>query len=83
MPCLVSKDTALFGTEAFKDFIKVCYVFQDEWTYMHELMSAGMKQQWVQPHVSRVYSMHEAPQAHCDIMNTKSALGKIILKIDK
>lgn len=56
---------------------------EEEWTEMHEMMSQGMKDQWVQPHVSRIYPMHEMPQAHDDIMNTQSSLGKIILKIDK
>ncbi|XP_045209318.2 quinone oxidoreductase-like [Mercenaria mercenaria] len=55
---------------------------QGEWTEMHELMAEGMQQQWVQPHISKIYPMHEATQAHENIIKTKAALGKIILKVE-
>lgn len=53
----------------------------EEWEEMHAGIRDGMSAGWLKPHIGRTYSLENAPQAHDDIINTKGATGKIIIKI--
>jgi len=57
----------------------ICY--QEEWEEMHAGIQAGMAAGWINPHVGKSYTLDQAPQAHKDIMETKSAQGKLIFTL--
>ncbi|XP_069121373.1 quinone oxidoreductase-like [Argopecten irradians] len=48
---------------------------------MHAGIREGMSAGWLQPHIGHAYCLEDAPQAHNDIINTKGATGKIIIKM--
>ncbi|OWF37409.1 quinone oxidoreductase-like [Mizuhopecten yessoensis] len=53
----------------------------EEWDQMHAGIKKGMAAGWLKPHIGHTYTLEQAPQAHDDIINTKGATGKLILKI--
>ncbi|XP_033732342.1 quinone oxidoreductase-like [Pecten maximus] len=53
----------------------------EEWEQMHAGIREGMSAGWLKPHIGHTYTLEQAPQAHNDIINTKGATGKLILKI--
>ncbi|XP_060085056.1 quinone oxidoreductase-like [Ylistrum balloti] len=53
----------------------------EEWKQMHAGIKDGMTEGWLKPHIGHAYSLDEAAQAHNDIINTKGATGKLILKL--
>ena len=46
---------------------------------MNSMISAGLQLGWLEPKVSRVYSLGEAATAHYDILNNQGTTGKLVL----
>lgn len=44
---------------------------------------AGIESGWVNPVINREYAMEEAQQVHYDIIHSKGAKGKLVLKVGK
>ena len=55
-------------------------MLQEEWAESAEAVVKHQSEGWLQPVTSKEYSMSEVPQAHIDIINTKSACGNLIIK---
>jgi len=52
---------------------------EDEWSEMHDSIAEGMKEGWLQPHINKEYSLDDAPQAHHDVINSATTLGKRVI----
>jgi hypothetical protein len=44
-------------------------------------MVAGIEAGWVNPVINREYSMEEVQQVHFDIVHSKGAKGKLVIKV--
>ena len=44
---------------------------------------AGIEAGWVDPVINREYAMEEVQQVHYDIIHSKGAKGKLVLRVDK
>lgn len=44
-------------------------------------VAGGMRDGWIKPHIGKVYSLEEAPNAHEDIINNKGTQGRLIFKV--
>jgi len=44
---------------------------------------AGIEAGWVDPVINREYAMEEVHQVHYDIIHSKGAKGKLVLRVDK
>ena len=42
---------------------------------------AGIEAGWVNPVINREYSMNEVANVHIDIINSKGAKGKLVLRV--
>jgi len=52
-----------------------------DWVEMGAAIVAGMEAGWVSPVINQEYSMDEVQQIHHDIMHSKGAKGKLVLKV--
>jgi len=52
-----------------------------EWAEMGAAMVAGMETGWVNPVINKEYALEEAQQAHHDIIHSKGAKGKLVLRV--
>jgi len=52
-----------------------------EWMEMGAAIVAGIESGWVNPVINQVYSMSEVQQVHHDIIHSKGAKGKLVLKV--
>ncbi|KAL5012138.1 hypothetical protein ScPMuIL_010689 [Solemya velum] len=53
---------------------------KEAWTEMHAAVQKGMADGWLQPYIRQQYPLSDAKQAQTDIMSSRGAQGKIILK---
>ena len=54
-----------------------------EWQEMGAALVAGVEAGWVSPVINREYNMEEAAQVHYDIIHSKGAKGKLVLKVSE
>lgn len=52
-----------------------------EWSEMGAAIVAGIESGWVNPVINREYGMDEIQQTHHDIIHSKGAKGKLVLKV--
>lgn len=52
-----------------------------EWAEMGAAIVAGIESGWVNPVINKEYSMEEAQQVHYDIIHSKGAKGKLVLRV--
>lgn len=52
-----------------------------EWTEMGAAIVAGVEAGWVNPVINREYSLDQVAQVHYDIIHSKGAKGKLVLKV--
>jgi len=52
-----------------------------EWAEMGAAIVAGIESGWVSPVINKEYSMEEAQQVHYDIIHSKGAKGKLVLRV--
>jgi len=52
-----------------------------EWTEMGAAIVAGIEAGWVNPVINKEYTMDEVQQVHYDIVHSKGAKGKLVLKV--
>jgi len=53
----------------------------EEWVEMGAAIVAGIEAGWVNPVINQVYNMEDVQQVHHDIIHSKGAKGKLVLKI--
>lgn len=68
----MTKDATIYGMSLFNS----SQAARDE---IHSAIFDGLSQGFLKPHVSRAFSLEEAPLAHHEVIESK-ALGKIVLK---
>ncbi|XP_068210141.1 quinone oxidoreductase-like isoform X2 [Palaemon carinicauda] len=71
----------LMGNESSVTGVALLTASPDEWSEIAAAIVDGIMAGWVKPIVDKVYSMEEAGQAHHDIIHSKGAKGKLIVKI--
>ena len=54
---------------------------QAEWEEMGAAIVAGIESGWVNPVINKEYGMDEVQQVHYDIIHSKGAKGKLVLKV--
>ena len=54
---------------------------QGEWAQMGAAIVAGIESGWVNPVINKEYGMDEVQQVHYDIIHSKGAKGKLVLKV--
>ena len=54
---------------------------QEEWAQMGAAIVAGIESGWVNPVINKEYGMDEVQQVHYDIIHSKGAKGKLVLKV--
>ncbi|XP_056010918.1 quinone oxidoreductase-like isoform X2 [Ostrea edulis] len=54
---------------------------QGEMDEIDAAVAGGMRDGWIKPHIGKVYSLEEAPNAHEDIINNKGTQGRLIFKV--
>jgi NADPH2:quinone reductase len=54
---------------------------REEWMEMGAAIVAGIEAGWVNPVINQVYNMEDVQQVHHDIIHSKGAKGKRVLKI--
>jgi len=52
-----------------------------EWAEMGAAIVAGIESGWVNPVINKEYSMEEVQQVHYDIIHSKGAKGKLVLRV--
>ncbi len=52
-----------------------------QWREMGAAIVAGIEAGWVSPVINREYAMSEVQQVHHDIVHSKGAKGKLVLKV--
>lgn len=52
-----------------------------EWVEMGAAIVAGVEAGWVNPVINKEYSMEQAAQVHHDIVHSKGAKGKLVLRV--
>jgi len=52
-----------------------------EWAEMGAAIVAGIESGWVNPVINKEYAMEEAQQVHYDIIHSKGAKGKLVLRV--
>jgi len=52
-----------------------------QWTEMGAAIVAGIEAGWVNPVINKEYNMDQAAQVHHDIIHSKGAKGKLVLKV--
>ena len=52
-----------------------------EWAEMGAAIVAGVEAGWVNPVINKEYSMEQAAQVHHDIVHSKGAKGKLVLRV--
>jgi len=52
-----------------------------EWARMGAAIVAGIESGWVNPVINKEYAMDEVQQVHYDIIHSKGAKGKLVLKV--
>merc|ERR1712133_251334 len=52
-----------------------------QWAEMGAAIVAGIEAGWVNPVINKEYNMEEAAQVHHDIIHSKGAKGKLVLKV--
>jgi len=52
-----------------------------EWAEMGAAIVAGIESGWVNPVINKEYSMDEVQQVHYDIIHSKGAKGKLVLRV--
>lgn len=53
----------------------------DEWIEMGAAIVAGIEAGWVNPVINQVYNMEDVQKVHHDIIHSKGAKGKLVLRI--
>lgn len=53
-----------------------------EYARMGAAIVAGVEAGWVNPVIDKEYKMEDVQEVHKDIINSKGAKGKLVLKID-
>ena len=56
---------------------------QKQYSLMGAAIVAGIESGWVNPVIDQEYAMDQVQQVHDDIINSKGAKGKLVLKIGK
>jgi len=52
-----------------------------EWAQMGAAIVAGIESGWVNPVINKEYAMEEVQQVHYDIIHSKGAKGKLVLRV--
>jgi len=52
-----------------------------EWAEMGAAIVAGIESGWVNPVINMEYAMDEVQKVHIDIIHSKGAKGKLVLKV--
>jgi len=52
-----------------------------QWKEIGSAIVAGIESGWVDPVINREYSMSEVRQVHHDIVHSKGAKGKLVLRV--
>ena len=52
-----------------------------EWAEMGAAIVAGVEAGWVNPVINKEYSMEQAALVHHDIVHSKGAKGKLVLRV--
>ena len=55
----------------------------EEYNEMGCAIVAGIEAGWVNPVINREYAMEEVQQVHYDIIHSKGAKGKLVLRVEK
>lgn len=71
----------MMGREASVTGVALLTATPEEWSEITSAIGDGIKAGWVKPVVNKVYSLEEAGQAHHDIIHSKGAKGKLVVKI--
>ena len=52
-----------------------------QWKQMGAAIVAGVEAGWVNPVINKEYNMEQAAQVHHDIIHSKGAKGKLVLRV--
>ena len=61
--------------------VKTSNLFRTVQTEMGAAIVAGIEAGWVNPVINKEYNMDQAAQVHHDIIHSKGAKGKLVLKV--
>lgn len=61
--------------------VALAATMQGEWAQMGAAIVAGIESGWVNPVINKEYGMDEVQQVHYDIIHSKGAKGKLVLKV--
>lgn len=71
----------MMGTEAMIRGVALGASTDSEVSEAGEAVVRGVREGWIEPVVDKEYPMEQARQAHVDIIESKGAKGKLVLKI--
>ena len=64
-----------------RNLVKTPNLFRTVQTEMGAAIVAGIEAGWVNPVINKEYNMDQAAQVHHDIIHSKGAKGKLVLKV--
>ena len=73
----------LMGPEALIKGVALGSSSAEEYARMGAAIVAGIETGWVKPVVNREYDMEDVQSVHHDIIHSKGAKGKLVLKVAK
>jgi len=71
----------LMGPEANVQGVALGTTSKDQWKQMGAAIVAGVEAGWVNPVINKEYDMEQAAQVHHDIIHSKGAKGKLVLRV--
>lgn len=71
----------IMGTESSVIGCALLTSTPEEWAELTSGVVTGVAAGWVKPVVDKVYDLEQAGQAHHDIINSKGAKGKLVVKV--
>nr|XP_002122396.1 quinone oxidoreductase [Ciona intestinalis] len=69
----------MMGKESRVEGVGLFVTPQNDFSNMSKIITAGLKQGWLDPAVGSEYSLNSAEKAHKDIIHNKGAQGKMVL----
>ena len=69
------------GPEANVQGVALGTTSKDQWKQMGAAIVAGVEAGWVNPVINKEYDMEQAAQVHHDIIHSKGAKGKLVLRV--
>jgi len=71
----------LMGPEASVQGVALGTTTPAQWKQMGAAIVAGVEAGWVNPVINKEYNMEQAAQVHHDIIHSKGAKGKLVLRV--